>query len=111
MPRAALQATPRGRPDGTGREEPHGAAGGEAIEDTARGIVVQGRRGYGLTSEQCGVLLGEARFQAVQRTAAAERIQHQGQHDRASVPLHRRRPVVIDQADEAQWVGVGRENG
>jgi hypothetical protein len=68
-------------------------------------------RGHRLAEEQCGVLLGEELFQAVQRTAATERIQHQGQHDRTCVHLHRRRHVVIDQADEAQLVGIGLHNG
>src|SRR5215470_17859101 len=72
---ATLQATPHGRPDRTGREEPHGTKVVEASEDTPRGIVVQGLWGHGLASEQCGVLLGEELFQAVQRTAATERIQ------------------------------------
>jgi hypothetical protein len=39
---AALQAKPHSGPDRTGCEEPHGAKVVEAIEDPARGIVVQG---------------------------------------------------------------------
>src|SRR5919108_3577502 len=72
---AALQAKPHGRPDRTGREEPHRAKVVEAIEDTSRGIVVQGLRGYSCTQKKLGVLLGEELFQAVQRTAATERLQ------------------------------------
>jgi hypothetical protein len=60
--RASLQAKPRGRPDGTGREEPHRAKVVEAIEDTARGIVVQGLRGDCLTQKKLSVLLGEELF-------------------------------------------------
>src|SRR5215470_3518031 len=45
---AALQTKPHGRPDRTGREEPHGAKVVEAIKDTPRGIVVQGLWGHGL---------------------------------------------------------------
>src|SRR5262245_11733223 len=48
VPRAALQAKPRSRSDGTGGAEPHRAEVVEASEDPARGIVVQGRRGHGL---------------------------------------------------------------
>src|SRR5262249_17267531 len=83
----------------------------EAIEDTSRGIVVQGLRGDCLPQKQLRVLLGEELFQAVQRTTATERIQHHGEHDRPGIHPHLRRHVVIDQADEAQLVGVGLENG
>src|SRR5262244_2925169 len=55
--RAALQAQPRGRPDRTGREEPHRTTVIEASEATARGIVVPGLRGDGLPQKKRRVLL------------------------------------------------------
>src|SRR5215475_11502183 len=45
---AARQAKPGGRPDRTGRKEPHGATVVETIEAPARGIVMQGLRGHRL---------------------------------------------------------------
>jgi len=45
VPRAALHAQPRGRPDRTGRAAPQRAQVVEASEDTARGLVVQGLGG------------------------------------------------------------------
>ena len=108
---AALQAKPRGRPDRTGREELHGADVVEAIEDTAHGIIVKGVRRDSLAQEQFGVLMGKALFQALQRAAATQRIQHKAQYDRARVHVHLRGHIVIDEADEAQLVGVGFENG
>src|SRR5215813_7528295 len=45
---AARQAKPCGCPDRTGRKEPHGAKVVETIEDSARGIVIQGLRGHRL---------------------------------------------------------------
>src|SRR4029450_14018921 len=62
---AALQAKPRGRPDCTGREEPHRAKVVEAIEDTARGIALQGLRGGRLTQTRLSVLLCGELFYAV----------------------------------------------
>src|SRR5215468_11942260 len=64
VPIAALQAKPGGRPDRTGRQEPHGAKVGETIEDPARGIVIQGLRGHRLAEEQGGVLLSAELCQA-----------------------------------------------
>src|SRR5215813_2900130 len=56
---AALQAKSHGRPDRTGREEPHGTKVVEAIEDTPHGIISKGVRREGLPQEEFGVLMGE----------------------------------------------------
>jgi len=109
--RAALQAQPRGGADHPGRAAPPRAKGVKAIEDTSCGIVVQGLRGDRLASEPGRVLLGDARFQAVQWTAATARLQPQGQHAGPCLHLHRRRHVVLDQADEAPLGGLGLEKG
>ena len=101
MHRAALPAPPRSRPDRPGREEPHRAKGVEALEDPARGSVVQGLRGYGLAQKKLRVWLGQALFQAGQRTAAPERLPPPSQYDRPCLPPPLRRHLVLDQADEA----------
>ena len=85
MHRAALQAKLRGSADGTGGKEPPGAEVVEAIQDAPRGSVGKGLRGYRLTQEEFGVLLGEKLFSAVQWAAATERIQDETEHDRACV--------------------------
>jgi hypothetical protein len=52
-------------------------------------------------------LVREELFEAVERAAATQRIQHEPQHDGARVHVHLCGHVVIDETDEASLVGIG----
>jgi hypothetical protein len=108
---AVLQAKPRGRADGTGGQEPHGAAGVEPIEDAPHGIVSKGLRGSRLAQEDRSVLVCKELFEALEGTPATQRIQHEAENDRACVHGHCCGHGVIDEADQAQWVGVCFDKG
>ena len=110
MDGAFVQAKARRRPHGPRGAKLHRAPLVEAIEDTADLIIVPGLRGSRFAQEQCRGLVGKARFEALQGAAATERVQPQCQHDGPRVHVHLRGYVVIDQADEAELVCVGRDN-
>ena len=111
VPIAALHTKPRGRPDRTGREALQGAQVRETSEDAPHGLVVQGVWRDRLAQEPCGLLLGTDRCQAVEGAAATERSSHEAPHARAGVHVPLRGPIVLEEAHEAQLVGVGVDHG